>query len=102
MVSAIGRRGRWHEFLSQFNIVVVYVPGKDHHVSDALSRWAYPAGLEQDISFHEGQDGEEYAQACDAAEDEYDSFPLRAVEDHAGIQVDPTTETAGHATGICR
>ena len=45
MVSAIGRRGRWHEFLIQFNIVVVYVPGKDHHVSDALSRWAYPAGL---------------------------------------------------------
>ena len=60
---------------------MVYVPGKDHHFSDALSRWAYPTGLEQGIYFHGGQDGEEYAQACYAAEDEYDSFPIRALDD---------------------
>ena len=53
MIGSVARRGRWHEFLSQFNIEVVYVPGKDHQVSDALSRWAYPAGSEPaDASFH--------------------------------------------------
>ena len=39
----VGRRGRWHEFLSQFNIQVEYTPGKGHIVPDTLSRWAYPA-----------------------------------------------------------
>ena len=68
MVSAIGRRGRWHEFLSQFNINVIYVPAKDHQVSDALSRWAYPAGLDQDISFHGSLDGFAHAKACDDLE----------------------------------
>ena len=39
----VGRRGRWHEFLSQFKILVEYTPGKGHIVPDTLSRWAYPA-----------------------------------------------------------
>ena len=38
MVGAVGRRGRWHEFLSQLNLNIIYIPGKEHHVSDALSR----------------------------------------------------------------
>ena len=77
MVGAMGRRGRWHEFLSQFTIELVYVPGKDHHVSDALSRWAYPVGLEADVSFHGAQNAADYAAACDQVEDVYDYFPLR-------------------------
>ena len=77
MMGAVGRRGRWHEFLSQFNLEIVYVPGKDHHVSDALSRWAYPAGLEADISFHGPQSSADYAARCDTAEDCLDSFPIR-------------------------
>ena len=39
----VSRRGRWHEFLSQFSIQVEYTPGKGHIVPDTLSRWAYPA-----------------------------------------------------------
>ena len=38
-----GRRARWHEFLSLFDLHVAYLPGKYNTVADALSRWAYPA-----------------------------------------------------------
>ena len=44
MAGPLGRGGRWHEFLSWYNIVVVYEPGKDNDVADGMSRWAYPAG----------------------------------------------------------
>ena len=47
-----GRRGPWHEFLSRYHIEVVYKPRKDNTVADGLSRWAYPAGLADDTSFH--------------------------------------------------
>ena len=39
-----GRRARWHETMSKFNITVQYIPGKDNVVADAMSRYAYPAG----------------------------------------------------------
>lgn len=35
-----GRRARWHELLSKFNLQVICIPGKDNVVADALSRWA--------------------------------------------------------------
>ena len=38
-----GRRARWHEILSKFDLTVQYVPGKDNVVADAMSRFAYPA-----------------------------------------------------------
>jgi hypothetical protein len=38
-----GRRARWHETLSQFDLEVIYVPGPTNIVADALSRYAYPA-----------------------------------------------------------
>ena len=48
-----GRRARWHEFLSRFNIQVIYVPGKCNQIPDSLSRWAYPASQAlADVSFH--------------------------------------------------
>ena len=39
----IGRRARWHELFSLFDLKVQYVPGRDNVCADALSRWAYPA-----------------------------------------------------------
>ena len=48
-----GRRARWHETLSKFDLTVQYMPGKDNVVADALSRFAYPACKAfQDTSFH--------------------------------------------------
>ena len=48
-----GRRARWHETISQFNLSVEYLPGKDNLVADALSRFAYPASSSrEDVSFH--------------------------------------------------
>ena len=37
MIGSVGRRGRWHAFLSEFNLTVCYVQGKVQQVSDALS-----------------------------------------------------------------
>ena len=52
LLGPLGRRGRWHEFLSWYHIEVLYEPGKDNTVADGLSRWAYPAGLADDTNFH--------------------------------------------------
>ena len=38
-----GRRARRHEFISLFDLHVLYVPGKYNTVPDALRQWAYPA-----------------------------------------------------------
>ena len=48
-----GRRARWHEVLSQFNLDMEYHAGKDNVVADAMSRWAYPASNNrEDVSIH--------------------------------------------------
>ena len=48
-----GRRARWHETMSQFNLSVEYLQGKDNIVANALSRFAYPASSNrEDVSFH--------------------------------------------------
>ena len=48
----LGRRGRWREFLSRYNSVVVYEPGVENDAADGMSGWAYPAGLTDDTNFH--------------------------------------------------
>ena len=53
MAGPIGRRGRWHQFLSTFDIEVIYVKGEDQQVPDILSRWSYPAHqVAPDVSIH--------------------------------------------------
>ena len=52
MAGPLGRRGRSPEFLSRYNIVVVYKPGKDNDVAEGMSRWAHPAGLADDTNLH--------------------------------------------------
>ena len=54
----LGRRGRWHEFLSRYHLEVVYKPGNDNTVADGLSRWAYLPGLADDINSH-GSDADQ-------------------------------------------
>jgi len=76
--SSVGRRCRWHEFLSQFNLVVIYVPGHTQKVADPLSRapWYYPGNPDEgDATFHGPKEAEAYSRKCDAAEDLLDSFP---------------------------
>ena len=41
----VGGRGRWQQFVSQFLVDVVYVPGHNQEIPDTLSRWSYPAHL---------------------------------------------------------
>jgi len=49
----IGRRARWHQILSRFDITVGYVPGRENCIADVLSRWAYPASQAfGDVSKH--------------------------------------------------
>ena len=48
-----GRRGRWHQKLSRFNLTVVCIRGVENGVADALSRYAYPASQAfLDVSWH--------------------------------------------------
>ena len=55
-----GRRARWHETLSKFDLTVQYLPGKDNVVADALSRFAYPASKAfQDTSTNGSEEARE-------------------------------------------
>ena len=55
-----GRRARWHETLSKFDIEVKYVPGSTNIVADAMSRYAYPASKAlQDCSWHGSREDRE-------------------------------------------
>ena len=54
----VGRRARWHEFLSRFFLSVEYIKGEGNLAADALSRWAYPASQGfRDISIHGNAEG---------------------------------------------
>ena len=49
----VGRRARWHQIFSKYDLTVGYIPGKDNDIADILSRWAYPASQAyRDISKH--------------------------------------------------
>ena len=81
-MSSVGRRCRWHDFLSQFNLVVVYTPGYTQKVADPLSRapWYYPGNPDEgDATFHGSAEAAEFAARADAADDLLDSFPVSEV-----------------------
>ena len=49
----VGRRARWHQTLSKYDIQVGYIPGKENLICVVLPRWAYPASEAlRDISMH--------------------------------------------------
>ena len=73
----LGQRGRWHEFLSRFNLVIQYRKGEDNEAPDALSRWAYPAGPSQDVSFHGSEEDQRGWDQCDRDDFEYSQNILR-------------------------
>ena len=52
----LGGRGRWHEFLSRFNLITTYRAGEENQVADPLSRFTDPAGEAQEPNFHGGDD----------------------------------------------
>ena len=55
-----GRRARWHETLSQFDLQVAYTPGHTNVVADAMSRYAYPASsAREEVSFHGSMEARE-------------------------------------------
>ena len=64
----LGRRGRQHEPLTFSNLVIEYDKGEYNDAPDALSCWAYPAGLTQDVSFHGSQTDMEGWSQCGEAE----------------------------------
>jgi hypothetical protein len=66
-----GRRARWHQRLSRYDITVAWIPGKENVAADALSRWAYPASREgDDVSWHGTAKDREEMKAIIAAEKE--------------------------------
>ena len=77
MSGPLGRRGRWHEFLSRFNLVILYHKGAENKAPDALSCWAYPAGLSQDVSFHGSENDLEGWNQFEQCEREYTQRKLR-------------------------
>ena len=52
MAGPFRRRGRWHEFLSRYNIVVIYKPGMENDAADGMSCCAYPTRLADDTNYH--------------------------------------------------
>ena len=86
MIGSVARRGRWHEFLSQFNLEIVYVPGKEHKVSDALSRWIYPASTDtQEKTFHGDSQAQKYADFMQKLEDDHDFETARIAAIDKGV-----------------
>ena len=83
----VGRRGRWHEYLSKYDLTVEYMPGKDNVVADCLSRWAYPASVAlRDISMHGNEKDKEEME---------DFIRQEKLEEKTCFQASRTSETSG-------
>ena len=72
----------WHELLSQFNLVVIYVLVFTQKIAHPLSRapWYYRGKPDEGhATFHGPPEAEKIAHCCDAAENILDSFPVNYV-----------------------
>ena len=67
----LGRRGRWHEFLSSFNLTVCYIKGEENTVADILSRWTYEACQDNDTNMHGGEADLEFFLSKEKEEHKY-------------------------------
>ena len=86
-----GRRARWHELLSKFDLEVHYVPGSMNTVADALSRWAYPASKGfSDVSAH--------GSAADWADVQRMKAEERSAVKILGVMVTPRQRSGDHPT----
>ena len=104
MAGPLGRRGRWHEFPSRYNIVVVYKPAKDNDVAHGMSQWAYPAGLADDTQFCGSnadlkgyEDWEAQEKARNDALYDWDSISREGSE--SGPPCSYTAKCHGHCSG---
>ena len=82
----------------------MYVPGADHKVSDALSRWAYPAGLDtQDYSIHVDRAASKYAEDLDREELVYDGLKVACIRHlrAIGSSVDSVSASESVDDGVC-
>ena len=83
MSGSIARRGRWHQFLSRYNIHVGYVKGEFNQVADICSRWAFPAYLAApEVSIHGTQEAEDAWESTDVEEREW---AARELEGNLGL-----------------
>lgn len=86
----LGRRARWHEIFSRFDLSVIYLPGKDNVVADALSRWAYPASQAyKDVSKHGSAEDQDIVKELIALEKAEEREILR------GLKIQPVTKKRG-------
>jgi hypothetical protein len=90
----VGRRSRWHQILSRFDLEVGYVPGKENTVADVLSRWAYPAGqVYRDMCKHGNAEDKAEVEEIDRQEKE-DARECMAVHKN-GEMGDDSSELGG-------
>ena len=89
----IGRRARWHQMLSKYDLTVGYIPGKDNCIADVLSRWAYPASEAfRDMCKHGNKIDEEDVKAIKEKEkwdEEHCQFGVLSEMDDEWVKVDP-------------
>ena len=67
----MGRRGRWHEFLSSFNTTVCYVKGEVNTVANVLSRWTNEACQDTKTNMHGGEADLEHFLSKEKEDQEY-------------------------------